>query len=348
MLKASSRKVIHIDADCFFAAIEMRDNPDFMHRPLAVGGAANNRGVIATCNYPARAYGIHSAMSTAQALKQCPSLQLVPTNMPLYREVSEDLMAILQTHSYACEVVSIDEAYLAIEPSKSAIKVAQQIKQEVKQQLGISVSAGVASNKLLAKIASDLNKPDGLSVILPKQIDTFMQTLSVQKIPGVGKRFTQKLSDLNIHTCAEAQTLSLDRLIKQFGKAGWLLYQRCRGIDERAVLSAAKNRKSISLEQTFSQDISAEEMLEKVPELWQKWQQRVIQKKLDHTSLAPFVKIKFSDFRQTTYADSQLTSSQENVQKMLKIASQRRALPIRLIGIGGRIEAYNQQQLELF
>lgn len=342
------RKVIHIDADCFFAAIEMRENPALAQVPLAIGGATQQRGVIATCNYPARAFGIHSAMPTAQALKLCPTLQLMPTNMPLYREVSQALMRILQAYSTACEVVSIDEAYLEINPQESASKLAQHIKQEVKKTLGISVSAGVASNKLLAKIASDLNKPDGLSVIAPQQATVFMQTLNVRKIPGVGQRFAQKLASMGIHTCAEAQTLSLDTLIKRFGKAGWLLHQRCRGIDERPVLSHAKMRKSISLEHTFSQDVNLASMLENLPALWQKWQQRVIQKNLQQAHLTPFVKIKFSDFSQTTYADSHLSTHQTDFAQMLKIASQRQTLSMRLMGIGGRIEKHNHQQLNLF
>lgn len=342
------RKVIHIDADCFFAAIEMRENPPLTDVPMAVGGSPESRGVIATCNYPARKHGIHSAMATSKALKLCPSLIIKPVNMPLYKQVSEQMMKIITSHAKKYEIISIDEAYLELDAKQSAKDVATQIKHRVLANLGIRVSAGAAENKLLAKIASDYRKPDGLTLIHPSQSADFIKQLEVKKIPGVGQRFSEKLAQMGIYYCHEAQNLSLEELIKHFGKSGWMLHQRCRGIDNREVSNTGRERKSISLEHTFKEDIKACDIHQALPKLWQNWNLRVAQKSLHQNNLSPFVKVKFSNFKQTTYANHQFTTSLEDFAKMLNIASNRSSLKIRLIGIGGRIEDYNQQQLELF
>lgn len=342
------RKIIHIDADCFFAAIEMRERPQLSHIPLAIGGSCQQRGVIATCNYPARFYGIHSAMSSAQALKRCPDLVLIPPNMPLYKRVSQELMHILHTYSSACEVVSIDEAYLQIPPNESASMLAKKIKQQIFNELGIRVSAGIAENKLLAKIASDYNKPDGLTIIHPSKSSAFIKQLPVIQIPGVGKKFNQKLKVLGVIYCHQAQNLSLEFLLKRFGKSGFMLYKRCRGIDERELSTTERERKSISLEHTFNKDINPCDIHRALPDLWKKWCQRVEKKQLQYQTLSPFVKIKFSDFSQTTYANHTFTTNLNDFESMLEIASKRSALTIRLIGIGGRIDSNNEKQLELF
>lgn len=342
------RKIIHIDADCFFAAVEMREKPELTHVPLAIGGSSQQRGVIATCNYPARRYGIHSAMSSAQALKLYPDLVLIPPNMSLYKQVSQKLMQILHTYSCACEVISIDEAYLEIPSNESASILAKKIKQKIFNELGIKVSAGIAENKLLAKIASDYNKPDGLTVIHPSKSSDFIKQLPVIKIPGVGKKFNQKLKELGVVYCHQAQNLSLEFLLKRFGKSGLMLYKRCRGIDERELLINERERKSISLEHTFDKDINRCNIHQALPDLWKRWCQRVEQKQLQYQMLSPFVKIKFSDFSQTTYANHTLTTNLNDFESMLEIASKRSTLAIRLIGIGGRIDAENKQQLALF
>src|SRR5690606_14550166 len=188
------RSVLHIDCDCFFASVEMRDNPALRDIPIAIGGRADQRGVIATCNYPARRFGVRSAMATAQALKLCPSLLLVPGRMALYREVSQQLMTLLQEYAVQLEQVSVDEAYLEIDPTLDAAVLAQQIRARVKQQLGISVSVGIAPNKFLAKIASDWNKPDGQFEVLPAQLDAFVAALPLVRIPGIGPAQDKRLA----------------------------------------------------------------------------------------------------------------------------------------------------------
>jgi len=185
------RKIIHIDADCFFAAVEMRENPRLSRRPIAVGGAPDKRGVIATCNYPARAFGVRSAMASAYAKKLCPQLLIIRPRFELYREVSQQMRQIFRHYSEQIEPLSLDEAYLDVSDSAhfsgSATRIAVDIRRQIQSQLGLSVSAGVAPNKLLAKIASDWRKPDGLFVIRPEQVLDFVGPLAVSRLYGVGK-----------------------------------------------------------------------------------------------------------------------------------------------------------------
>ena len=342
------RTVLHIDCDCFFASVEMRDNPALRDIPIAIGGRADQRGVIATCNYPARRFGVRSAMATAQALKLCPSLLLVPGRMPLYREVSQQLMALLQEYAVQLEQVSVDEAYLEIDPQQDAAALAQQIRSRVKQQLGISVSIGIAPNKFLAKIASDWNKPDGQFEVLPEQLDTFVAALPLVRIPGIGPAQEKRLALYKLRTCADVRQWPLTELVRTFGRTGALLYERSRGIDHRP-LSQERVRKSVSVECTFARDLhSAEECLQQLPLLWQRWQQRVERSGCDSAALAPFVKVKFADFSLTTLADGQERASPEGFGRLLQQALQRQPKAVRLLGIGGRFPDTDQQQLALF
>ncbi len=346
------RKVLHIDCDCFFAAVEMRENPQLCHVPIAIGGHSDRRGVISTCNYPARKFGIHSAMATAQALKKCPELILLPGNMALYREVSQQVMAVIQRYGIAYEQVSVDEAYLELDPDDSAIAIGNKIRAEVEAEVGITVSVGAAPNKFLAKIASDWNKPNGLFAVKPHKVDAFVQQLEVRKIPGIGPKTAERLASKGIVLCSDAQPYSLIELVKLFGRTGASLFKRCRGLDDRS-LSTDRVRKSISVEHTFSKDLYlAEELDLEAESLWLKFLQRTEKARIDSRGLAPFVKVKFNDFSQTTLADQLLEPSLDSFRQLLQQARLRHDSDeiqgVRLIGIGGRCPDVSEQQLVLF
>lgn len=351
---SQNRKVIHIDCDCFFAAVEMRENPAYRDIPIAIGGDAKRRGVISTCNYPARAYGVRSAMATAQALKLCPQLTLVPGQMALYREVSQQVMAILRQYAWQrdgmtlLQQVSVDEAYLEIDPALNASDIAEQIRTQVREQVGITVSAGIAPNKFLAKVASDWNKPDGQCVVKPHRVMDFVKLLDVRKIPGIGPAMQKKLEQHGIENCEQAQQWSQADLVRTFGRMGAMLYQRCRGIDRRQ-LSLGRERKSIGVERTFAEDLMNEDAcLQQLPRLWQLWTERVAKTEFEVEQLAPFVKVKFADFSQTTLADIHEVASEEGFARLLRQALKRKDQGVRLLGIGGRCPQLNEQQLALF
>ncbi|UTW47871.1 DNA polymerase IV [Bacterioplanoides sp. SCSIO 12839] len=348
------RKVIHIDCDCFFAAVEMRDHPEYRDIPIAIGGDASRRGVISTCNYPAREFGVRSAMATAHALKLCPQLTLVPGNMNRYREVSQQVMAILREYAWQrddvtlLQQVSVDEAYLEIDPQQNASEIALQIRQRVREEIGITVSAGIAPNKFLAKVASDWNKPDGQCVVKPHRVDDFVRLLDVRKIPGIGPAMQRKLEQVGIKTCEDAQQWSQEALVRQFGRMGAMLFQRCRGLDGRQI-RLGRERKSIGVERTYAEDLMTEaECLSQLPRLWQLWTERVAKTEFETEQLAPFVKVKFADFTQTTLADSHEVATPAGFSRLLKQAIQRQDQGIRLLGIGGRCPQINEQQLSLF
>lgn len=341
------RQILHVDCDCFFAAVEMRDRPEFRNIPLAIGGSSDRRGVISTCNYPARKYGVRSAMATGQALKLCPDLKLLPGDMGKYRDVSKQIMGILKIYGIEFEQVSIDEAYLELSPGSNGILVAKQIRQHVERELGITVSVGIAPNKFLAKVASDWQKPNGQFAILPSEVDEFVSTLNVRKIPGVGPKSAEKLNNLGLHTCQHIKVLPLEWLIKRFGKFGKLLHDRANGIDHRS-LSSDYQRKSISIERTFVQDIDqGGEVLEALTDMWPKFLARVEAAGLRLNQIAPFVKIKFADFNVTTLANHQMRASQENYLSLLNEASKRDKQAIRLIGLGGRLIESSKESTQL-
>jgi DNA polymerase-4 len=330
----------------------MRDNPQLSHVPIAIGGHSERRGVISTCNYPAREYGVRSAMATAVALRQCPELIILPGNMALYREVSQQVMAIIQRYGIAYEQVSVDEAYLELDPDESAIDIGNRIRAEVEAEVGITVSVGAAPNKFLAKIASDWNKPNGLFAVKPHKVDEFVQQLEVRKIPGIGPKTAERLAFKGITLCSDAQQYNLIELVNLFGRTGASLFKRCRGQDDRT-LSTGRVRKSISVEYTFSKDLYlAEELDQEAEALWAKFLQRTEKANIDSRELAPFVKVKFNDFSQTTLADQLLEPSLESFQQLLQQARLRHDSDeiqgVRLIGIGGRCPEVSEQQLALF
>jgi|SRR5690554_1920545 len=343
------RKIIHLDCDCFYAAVEIRDNPALANRPVAVGGDPHRRGVIATCNYVARRYGVHSAMPSARALQQCPELVILPPQFDKYRAISQQIMAIYRRYTKTIEPLSLDEAYLDVTHcpahKNSATLIANAIRQEVKSQIGITVSAGVAPNKFLAKIASDWRKPDGLFVITPEQVTEFIRELPVAKIPGVGPVTKQKLSDLQLHTCADVQQLSRFDLHQHFGRFGEKLYDYSRGMDERPV-QAHRRRKSVSVEETYTQDlISFDQWQQELSLLCDALSTRL--QRIDHYYVVQgcTVKVRYHDFTIRTSDGPAGPIRASSFAPLLTSLWERRSDPIRLLGIGVRLrdEAISHQ-----
>ncbi|CCG86316.1 DNA polymerase IV [Erwinia piriflorinigrans] len=298
------RKIIHVDMDCFFAAVEMRDNPSLRDIPVAIGGSETQRGVISTANYPAREYGVRSAMSTAMALKLCPHLTVVRGRYEAYKEVSVQIRDIFSRYTPLIEPLSLDEAYLDVTDSPhcqgSATLIARQIRDTISRELNLTASAGVAPIKFLAKIASDMNKPNGQFVITPEEVPDFLLRLPLAKIPGVGKVTARKLEELGLTTCTDVQKTDLSMLLKRFGKFGRVLWERCNGIDDREVI-VERERKSLGVERTLSQDIhSWEACLDIIDLLYDELERRLSKIKPDRLIARQGVKLKFTDFQQTT------------------------------------------------
>jgi len=350
------KKIIHCDADCFFAAVEMRDDPSLRSRPIAVGGSSDARGVISTCNYEARYLGVRSAMSSAMAKKLCPELLILPHRMDAYREASVQMRHIFYDYSELVEPLSLDEAYLDVSDSEhcagSATRIAEKIRARVYDELQLTISAGVAPNKFLAKIASDWNKPNGLFVITPNVVDTFVLQLPVSKIFGVGKATAARLAEVNVKTCADLRRFSIFELKQRFGQLGVRLFELCRGIDERAV-SASRRRKSLSVEHTFPQDLpNLTSCLNRLPELLQQLASRLRRLDDEYVVIKIFVKIKFADFSQTTIERSGSRLIPVEFQQLCRDAYARKASPVRLLGVGVRFVDLREDQpfyqLDLF
>ncbi|WP_394515586.1 DNA polymerase IV [Pantoea sp. SGAir0430] len=298
------RKIIHVDMDCFFAAVEMRDDPSLRDIPIAIGGSRVQRGVISTANYPARKYGVRSAMPTATALRLCPHLKLLPGRFDAYKEASQQIRAIFTRYTPLIEPLSLDEAYLDVTDSEhcqgSATLMAQAIRADILRETGLTASAGIAPIKFLAKIASDMNKPDGQYVITPQAMPDFLLTLPLSKIPGVGKVATKKLEEMGLRTCADVQQADLAQLLKRFGKFGRVLWERSNGIDDREVV-VERERKSLGVERTLGEDIHHwEQCLEIIDFLYAELDRRLSAIRPDKQIARQGVKLKFNDFQLTT------------------------------------------------
>ncbi|MBW3760807.1 DNA polymerase IV [Aeromonas jandaei] len=303
------RKIIHIDMDCFFAAVEMRDNPALREVPLAIGGASERRGVISTCNYVARRFGVRSAMPTALAKKLCPPLVLLPGRMALYKDISRQLRAIFHRYTDQVEPLSLDEAYLDVTHSRccggSATLMAREIRHAIVTELGLTASAGVAPNKFLAKLASEQRKPDGLFIIRPDEVEAFTCLLPLGKLSGVGRKTAERLEAQGLFTCEDARALAPEELQSRFGKLGEMLASRIWGLDEEPV-QAQRVRKTVGVETTLASDLCDElacmEVLNRLlPELERRFQQVCPAEQL----MGQGIKLKFADFHQTTVYRSQ-------------------------------------------
>ena len=238
------RKIIHVDMDCFYAAIEMRERPELRGQPVAVGGS--RRGVLTTCNYEARKFGCRSAMPSFQALRLCPDLVLLPVRFDLYRKESKRIRSIFTSFTDLVEPLSLDEAYLDVSHLRSeAASIAREVRERIREETQLTASAGIAPNKFLAKIASDWRKPDGQFEIRQEDIESFLRDLPVEKIWGVGKRTAKKIHALGAQTCGDLQGFTILELDRRFGRFGQELFNLCRGIDSRRV-NPNRERKSVS------------------------------------------------------------------------------------------------------
>lgn len=338
-LANKQRKIIHVDMDSFYASIEIRDNPTLQHKPVAVGGSAATRGVLCTCNYIARTYGLHAAMSTAKAFHLCPKLILLPVNMNKYHIASQAIHEIFRQYTSHVEPIALDEAFLDVTDCPnlqgSATWIAQEIREKIFSSQHITASAGVAPNKFLAKVASDWNKPNGLFVITPHEIKSFIPHLPVKKIPGVGHVTAKKLTQLNIITCKDLQKLSQLSLIQQFGKLGRRLYDFSRGIDHRPV-NSHRIRKSLSVEETFATDLpNLINCLDHLPALIDKLHHRLARHN-EKLIAKQFIKLKFHDFSHTSVETVSTEISHDIWFQLLKTGFSRHNKPVRLIGVGIR------------
>jgi len=256
------RKIIHIDMDAFYASVEQRDDPELVGKPVVVAWRGN-RSVVCAASYEARKFGVRSAMPAVRAERLCPNAIFVPPDFPRYREVSRQAHEIFKRHTDLIEPLSLDEAYLDVSENKTglptATQVARTIREQIRSELSLTASAGVAPNKFLAKIASDWKKPDGLFVIQPEEMDSFLLPLSVSRLPGVGKVTEEKLKQLEVQTIADLRRMELATLEGRFGRYGVRLYELARGIDNSKVVPDRPTQ-SISTEDTFEQDVLLMEM----------------------------------------------------------------------------------------
>jgi DNA polymerase-4 len=297
------RKIIHIDMDAFYASVEQRDFPEYRGKPLVVGGSPEGRGgVVATASYEARKFGIRSAMTAKKAQQLCPYAIFVRPRFAAYKEVSQRIREIFGRYTDLIEPLSLDEAYLDVTDDKlgigSAITIAEQIKQAIKDELQLTASAGVSINKFAAKIASDMNKPDGLTFIGPSKMVKFMEKLPVEKFFGVGKVTAEKMKRQGLHTGADLKKLTEERLVQLFGKTGKFFYKIVRGIDHREV-QPNQETKSISAEDTFSYDLDkGEELSDWLVQIAKSAFKRLQYYNIFGRTLT--LKVKFEDFKMVT------------------------------------------------
>ncbi|MDM1341217.1 DNA polymerase IV [Acinetobacter pseudolwoffii] len=334
------RKIIHIDMDAFYASVELRERPELRHLPVVIA-SHHPRAVVAAASYPAREYGLRSAMSMGQARKLCPQVIVIEPDFAKYRQVSAQIHQIFQQYTALIEPLSLDEAFLDVTENlqqiPSATEVAMRIREDIFQATGLTASAGVAPNKFLAKIASDWHKPNGICVIKPSQVQQFIQNLPLKKIPGVGKVTQEKLKSLNLNTLGDLQQIDEALLIQHFGKYGRRLFLYAQGIDERPV-EVERERQQISKETTFDDDLHLNQCRPYwEPLLGQVWQS--LQKK-QLSARGVTVKLKLKNFQVMQHSKSfkqVLRSPQELAQALdlllddLHIAPQ---MQFRLIGVG--------------
>ncbi|MCO8080116.1 DNA polymerase IV [Acinetobacter lwoffii] len=334
------RKIIHIDMDAFYASVELRERPELKDLPVVIA-SHHPRAVVAAASYPARVYGLRSAMSMGQARKLCPQVIVIEPDFAKYRQVSAQIHQIFQQYTSLIEPLSLDEAFLDVTEKlkqiPSATEVAMRIREDIFQATGLTASAGVAPNKFLAKIASDWHKPNGICVIKPSQVQRFIQDLPLKKIPGVGKVTQEKLKSLNLETLGDLQQIDEALLIQQFGKYGRRLFLYAQGIDERPV-EVERERQQISKETTFDDDLHLNQCRPYwEPLLGQVWQS--LQKK-QLSARGVTVKLKLKNFQVMQHSKSfkqVLRSPQELAQALdllldeLHIAPQ---MQFRLIGVG--------------
>lgn len=338
------KKIIHIDMDCFYAAVEMRDFPQYRNIPLAVGGDGP-RSVLCTCNYQARKFGVRSAMPAIKAKQLCPALTIVHGRMSVYKEASDHIREIFSRYTNLIEPLSLDEAFLDVTDSKqcqgSATLIAEKIRSDIYNELHLTASAGIAPNKFIAKIASDENKPNGQYVVSPDKVASFVEQLSLKKIPGIGPKTFQKLQSFGFTTCADIRASSVANLTMIVGKFATSLYQKAHGIDHRE-LEVSRPRKSLAIETTLAADLISEaECLTVIEKLYPMLLQR-LEKVKGRKIVRQGIKLKFNDFNQTT-VEQQSLGAQEKIFNtlLLKAFERAKGRGIRLVGLTLGFDAPN-------
>ncbi len=337
------RAIVHLDLDAFFAAVEVLENPGLAGLPVVVGGRPEARGVVASASYPARAFGVRSAMPTFKALELCPEAVVLPARHGLYRDYSRQVMAILSETSPLVEPTSIDEAYLDLSDQvaawEDAVEVARRLQARVRDEVGLSASLGVAANKLVAKVASDRDKPGGLTVVRPGEEAGFLAPLPVRVLWGIGPVTAQKLAGMGVTTVGELARLAEAELLGHFGSHGAAMARHARGIDRRPVVTEHE-RKSVSQERTFSRDLADPETLAR--RLWQLSQgvgQRL--RRIDRLAGTVFIKLRYADFTTLT-RQTALDAPTDDERKIYGAAldllrgTWERGRPVRLLGVGGQ------------
>jgi len=334
------RKIIHVDMDAFFASVEQRDNPDLRGKPVGVGGSPSQRGVIAAASYEARKFGVHSAMPSRTAVQRCPHLVLVRPRFDVYRDVSDHIREIFYRYTDLVEPLSLDEAYLDVTTNKvdmpSATLIAREIKESIFKETNLTASAGVSINKFLAKTASGINKPDGLTLIPPDKAETFIEKLAIEDFYGIGKVTAQKMHSYGIYTGSDLKRLSEVDLIKKFGKTGSYYYRIARAHDDRPV---EPNRipKSIGAEESFADDLADRySMVAALEELAQ-----TVERRLDKNGTGGrtvTLKVKYGDYQQVTRSKT-LNESVKSAQEIMKVvqtlmtATEIEQRNVRLLGV---------------
>ena len=335
------RKIIHIDMDAFYAAVEQHDDPSLRGKPVIVGGYAEKRGVVSAASYEARAYGVHSAMPTSQAKRLCPQGIFLPVRMGRYQEVSEQIFQVLRGYTPLVEPLSLDESFLDVTGSERlfgpAVKIAKEIKQRIQEITGLTASAGIAPNKLLAKIASDLRKPDGLVEIKPEEVQDFLRNLPISRLWGVGKNTEEVLRGMGILRVGQLAAYPVETLQRKLGKFGQELVALARGEDDRPVIPESE-AKSISQEETFTPDLWDRETMKKVlldqseRVAWELRKQRL-------KGFTVQLKVRYPDFSLVTRSvtlPSPTDQGMEIYQAALTLLDRTEALPrrARLLGVG--------------
>lgn len=308
------RKIIHIDMDAFYAAIEERENPELKEKPVVIGGNPQSRGVVCTANYVARKFGIRSAMACARAYRLCPQAIFIRPRFELYSAVSKEIHAIFKSVTPHIEPLSLDEAYLDVThlcEERFAMDIARDIKDEIYKQTQLTSSAGVAPNKLLAKIASDLDKPNGLTIIRPSVVEEFMKTVPLSRLPGIGPVTTARLAKHGLVTCLDATLRGRELLVQELGNFGSWLFEVANGLDSRPV-SSERKRKSMGSETTFAEDIlEPEKVRTELKKLCDEISQYLTKKKIQGRTVT--LKVRYSDFSRITRSHTRSESTRDSV-----------------------------------
>ncbi|MEZ5327816.1 MAG: DNA polymerase IV [Verrucomicrobiales bacterium] len=358
MNSSAGRKIIHVDMDCFYAAIEVRDHPELRGKPVAVGGSSERRGVLTTCSYEARKFGCRSAMPTFKAMRLCPDLILMPVRFDVYRRESARIREIFHRFTSLVEPLSLDEAFLDVSHlNSSGSAIAMEIRAMIQEETQLTASAGISANKLIAKIASDWRKPNGQFEVSESAVADFMCSLPVKRLWGVGKVTEKRLQALGLETCGDIVDRPLHQLVAELGRFGAELHEMAQGIDHRKV-NPSRERKSLSNERTFAENLTSatEGLLKLEPILDELEADLGHAKNRDREICKSVVKLKFADFTQTTIERAAMSIDRNLYRILLEEAWARGdGKSVRLIGAGVRFlsesgsnDDHSGHQLKLF